>query len=159
METAEGLAKETGGQLLLTDDVGQGVSGVDFLCTDVWVSMGEAKSVWRERIGLLSPYQVNTRMIERAGNPAVRFMHCLPAFYDRHTKVGEEIYGEFGLDGLEVTDEVFESHAQWYSTRPRTGSTRSRRFWSPRSGTERVPACSSIRPEEAPVRIVIALGG
>jgi ornithine carbamoyltransferase len=109
VETAQGLARETGGRLLLTDDVDQGVSGVDFLCTDVWVSMGEDKSVWKERIELLLPYQVNMKMIERTGNPAVRFMHCLPAFHDRHTKVGEEIYEEFGLEALEVTDEVFES--------------------------------------------------
>jgi ornithine carbamoyltransferase len=109
VETARGLATETGGRLLLTDDVDEGVSGVDFLCTDVWVSMGEDKSVWKERIELLRPYQVNMKMIERTGNPVVRFMHCLPAFHDRHTKVGEEIYEEFGLDALEVTDEVFES--------------------------------------------------
>lgn len=109
VETAQGLAKENGGSLLLTDDVGQAVSGVDFLCTDVWVSMGEEKSAWKERIQVLQPYQVNMNMIERTGNPAVKFMHCLPAFHDRNTKVGEQIYEEFGLDALEVTDEVFES--------------------------------------------------
>lgn len=109
VETALRLAKESGGRLLVTDDIDQAVAGVDYLCTDVWVSMGEDKSVWRERIELLRPYQVNMGMIERTGNPGVRFMHCLPAFHDRHTKVGEEIYEEFGLDALEVTDEVFES--------------------------------------------------
>jgi ornithine carbamoyltransferase len=109
VETAHGLAKEGGGRLLLTEDVDLAVGGVDYLCTDVWVSMGEEKSVWAERIKLLRPYQVNMEMISRTGNPAVGFMHCLPAFHDRHTKVGEEIYEEFGLDALEVTDEVFES--------------------------------------------------
>ena len=109
VETAHGLTKESGGRLLLTDDVSLAVDEVDYLCTDVWVSMGEEKSVWRDRIGLLRPYQVNRDMIERTGNPAVKFMHCLPAFHDRHTKVGEQIYEEFGLDALEVTDEVFES--------------------------------------------------
>jgi ornithine carbamoyltransferase len=109
VETAHEVAKETGARLQLTDDVDLAVGGVDYLCTDVWVSMGEDKSVWAERIELLRPYQVNMDMIGRTDNPAVRFMHCLPAFHDRHTKVGEEIYEEFGLDALEVTDEVFES--------------------------------------------------
>jgi ornithine carbamoyltransferase len=109
VQTAHELAKESGGRLQLTDDVDLAVGGVDYLCTDVWVSMGEDKSVWRDRIDLLRPYQVNRDMIERTGNPHVKFMHCLPAFHDRHTRVGEQIYEEFGLDALEVTDEVFES--------------------------------------------------
>jgi ornithine carbamoyltransferase len=82
---------------------------VDFLYTDVWVSMGEPKEVWGERIKLLQPYQVNSQVVAMTGNPAVKFMHCLPAFHNRQTKMGEQIYEEFGLDGLEVTDEVFES--------------------------------------------------
>ncbi len=93
----------------LTDDVDLAVGGVDYLYTDVWVSMGEDTSVWAQRIELLRPYQVNMDMIRRTGNPDVKFMHCLPAFHDRHTKVGKEIYEQFGLDALEVTDEVFES--------------------------------------------------
>lgn len=109
VNTALGLAEESGGRLLLTEDVGTAVYGVDFLYTDVWVSMGEDISVWGDRIKLLVPYQVNSEMITRTGNPGVKFMHCLPAFHDRHTKVGERIYEEYGLDALEVTDEVFES--------------------------------------------------
>jgi ornithine carbamoyltransferase len=109
VETAQGLAKENRARLQITDDVGHAVAGVDYLCTDVWVSLGEDKSVWQDRIELLRPYQVNMGMIARTRNPDVKFMHCLPAFHDRHTKVGEEIYQEFGLDALEVTDEVFES--------------------------------------------------
>jgi ornithine carbamoyltransferase len=109
VETALFLTEESKGRLLFTEDVGVAVKGADFLYTDVWVSMGEQMSVWAERIKLLRPYQVNSEMIARTRNPGVKFMHCLPAFHDRHTKVGEKIYGEFGLDALEVTDEVFES--------------------------------------------------
>ena len=83
--------------------------GVDYLYTDVWVSMGEDKSVWDERVKLLLPYQVNADLVAKTGNKQVKFMHCLPAFHDRHTKVGEEMFERFGLDGMEVTDEVFES--------------------------------------------------
>jgi ornithine carbamoyltransferase len=107
--TARSIASETGARLTLTEDVGEGVSGVDFLYTDVWVSMGEDRAVWKERIELLRPYQVNMDVVRRTGNPDVRFMHCLPSFHDRETKVGEQIYEEFGLDSIEVTDEVFES--------------------------------------------------
>ena len=103
------IAEETGARLTLTADVDEGVKGVDFLYTDVWVSMGEDASVWEERIKLLLPYQVNGALVEKTGNPKVRFLHCLPAFHNRQTKVGEEIYEKYGLDGLEVTDEVFES--------------------------------------------------
>ena len=85
------------------------MGGVDYLYTDVWVSMGEDKSAWEERIRLLRPYQVNADVIARTGNPLVRFLHCLPAFHNRETKVGEEIFQQYGLDGMEVTDDVFES--------------------------------------------------
>ena len=103
------MAAETGARLTLTEDVDEGVRGADFLYTDVWVSMGEDKSVWKERIELLRPYQVNMDVVRRTGNPATRFMHCLPSFHDRETKIGEQIYEEFGLESVEVTDEVFES--------------------------------------------------
>jgi ornithine carbamoyltransferase len=103
------IAEETGARLTLTDSVEVGVTGVDFLYTDVWVSMGEEPSVWEDRIRLLLPYQVNADVIEMTGNPAVKFMHCLPAFHNRETKVGEDIFQRFGLNGMEVTDEVFES--------------------------------------------------
>ena len=92
-------------------DPDEGVNGVDYLYTDVWVSMGEDKSVWEERIKLLKPYQVNADLVRRTGNPKVKFLHCLPAFHNRETKVGAEIYEQYGLDGLEVTDDVFESEA------------------------------------------------
>jgi len=109
VKTAEEIAADTGARLTLTQDIDEGVRGVDFLCTDVWLSMGEAKDKWKERIDLLLPYQVNMQLLERTGNPNVMFMHCLPAFHDRGTKVGEDIYEHFGLDALEVTDDVFES--------------------------------------------------
>jgi ornithine carbamoyltransferase len=109
VQKARQLAAQTGARLTLTDDVETAVKGVDFLHTDVWVSMGEPKEVWDERVKLLLPYQVNSRMIEKTGNPNVKFMHCLPSFHNRETKVGEEIYQKTGLDGLEVTEEVFES--------------------------------------------------
>ena len=107
--TANKIAEETGATITITDDVNAGVKGCDFLYTDVWVSMGEADEVWKERIELLKPYQVNKAMMDATGNANVKFMHCLPAFHNRDTKVGEEIYQKFGLDGLEVTEEVFES--------------------------------------------------
>ncbi|MGE5831010.1 MAG: ornithine carbamoyltransferase [Micromonosporaceae bacterium] len=109
VKTCHEIAAETGARLTLTADVDAGVHGVDYLYTDVWVSMGEDPGVWDERIQLLRPYQVNTDVLRRTGNPHVRFMHCLPAFHNRDTTVGEEIYQRYGLDGLEVTDEVFES--------------------------------------------------
>lgn len=103
------IAAETGAKITLTEDVAEAVRGVDFLYTDVWVSMGEPDSVWEERIGLLKPYQVNSEVIRLTGNPNVKFLHCLPAFHNRETKVGEEIYKKYGLDGMEVTEKVFES--------------------------------------------------
>ncbi len=105
------IAAQTGAKILITDDVAQAVKGVDFLYTDVWVSMGEPDSVWTERIRLLKPYQVNKEAVALTGNPKVKFLHCLPAFHNRETKVGEEIFQKFGLDGMEVTEDVFESEA------------------------------------------------
>ncbi len=107
--TCRKLAAETGARLTLTEDVDEGVRGVDYLYTDVWVSMGEPKALWAERIKLLKPYQINMDVVMKTDNPRVKFMHCLPAFHDTETKVGKEIYEEFGLNGLEVTDDVFES--------------------------------------------------
>jgi ornithine carbamoyltransferase len=109
VDTARVLAKESGARLTLTEDIPQAVRQADYLYTDAWVPMGEDKAVWAERIALLRPYQVNQRMIDLTGNPEVRFMHCLPAFHDRRTRVREQIFEESGLDSLEVTDEVFES--------------------------------------------------
>ena len=107
----EKIALETGATITITDDVQKGVDGCDFLYTDVWVSMGEPDSVWKERIELLLPYQINRKVMNLTGNPNVKFLHCLPAFHNRETKVGEEIFQKFGLDGMEVTEEVFESKA------------------------------------------------
>ncbi|MFA5974378.1 MAG: ornithine carbamoyltransferase [Lentimicrobiaceae bacterium] len=103
------IAKETGAKITVTDNVEEGVKGCDFLYTDVWVSMGEPAEVWAERIKLLKPYQVNMDAMKKTGNPNVKFLHCLPAFHNRETVVGEDIFQKFGLDGLEVTDDVFES--------------------------------------------------
>ena len=109
VNTCKEIAKETGAKIILTEDVEEGVKGVDFLYTDVWVSMGEPAEVWEERISFLKPCQVNQKVIDLTGNSDVKFLHCLPAFHNRETKVGEEIYQKYGLDGLEVTEEVFES--------------------------------------------------
>ncbi len=103
------LAAASGARFTLTDDVAAAVKGVDYLYTDVWVSMGEPKEVWDERVKLLKPYQVNADMVKKTGNPKVKFMHCLPAYHNRETKVGKDIYEKTGMDGLEVTEEVFES--------------------------------------------------
>jgi ornithine carbamoyltransferase len=105
------IAKETGAKITLTEKVEEGVKGCDFLYTDVWVSMGEADSVWEERIKLLKPYQVNKKAMELTGNPNCKFMHCLPAFHNRETAVGEDMFKKFGLEAMEVTEEVFESNA------------------------------------------------
>ena len=107
--TATDIASRTGARIVQTSDVAEGVKGVDFVYTDVWLSMGEPESAWDERIGLLSRYQVNAELIALTGNPDVKFMHCLPAFHDRRTEVGEHIYERTGLTCLEVTDDVFES--------------------------------------------------
>lgn len=109
VEKCREIAKTTGAKITITDNVDEAVKGVDFLYTDVWVSMGEPDSVWEERIRLLKPYQVNMDVVRKTGNPRVKFLHCLPAFHNRATKVGEEIFKKFGLDGMEVTEEVFES--------------------------------------------------
>jgi ornithine carbamoyltransferase len=110
VEIARGLEKKYGATLTITDQPREAVKGVDFIHTDVWVSMGEPKEVWKERIELLTPFQVNSALIEASGNPQVKFMHCLPAFHDTETKVGKDIAEHFGLDnGLEVTNDVFES--------------------------------------------------
>ena len=107
--TCQEIAKETGATLTITDNVAEGVKGCDFLYTDVWVSMGEPAEVWAERIALLKPYQVNKEMMEMTGNPKCKFMHCLPAYHNLETQVGRDVYKQFGLDGVEVTEEVFES--------------------------------------------------
>lgn len=108
---AQALAEQTGARILLTEDVAEAVKGVDFIHTDVWVSMGEPVEVWHERIALLKDYRVTPELMAAAQNSDVKFMHCLPAFHNRETKVGEWIYETFGLDGVEVTEEVFESPA------------------------------------------------
>ncbi len=105
------IAKNSGADITITDDIDKAVKDVDFLYTDVWVSMGEPASVWEERIKLLKPYQVNSEVIRKTGNPAVKFLHCLPAFHNLETKVGREIHDKFGLTALEVTEDVFESAA------------------------------------------------
>lgn len=112
IESARALEKKYGAKLTITDDPKVAVKGVDFIHTDVWVSMGEPKEVWKERIKLLKKYQVNAAMMKASGNKHVRFMHCLPAFHDTETTVGKQIAQDYGLtDGVEVTDEVFESEA------------------------------------------------
>lgn len=108
---AQEIAKQTGAKITVTDDLESGVKGCDFDCTDVWVSMGEAEEVWKERIELLKPYQVNKKVMEMTENPEVKFLHCLPAFHNRDTVIGEEIYQKFDLESMEVTEEVFESPA------------------------------------------------
>ena len=105
----EEIAKETGATITLTEDVDEGVKGVDFVYTDVWVSMGEADEVWKDRIAMMMPYQVNASLMAKTGNAKTKFMHCLPAFHNRETIVGEEIYQKFGVEAMEVTDDVFES--------------------------------------------------
>jgi len=109
VKTCNEIAKETGAKITLTESVDEGVKGVDFLYTDVWVSMGEPDEVWKERIELLLPYQVNKEMVEKTNNPRVKFLHCLPSFHNRKTILGEEIYQKYGIEAMEVTDDVFES--------------------------------------------------
>jgi ornithine carbamoyltransferase len=108
---AKETAESAGGSITITDDVAEAVKGADVLITDVWVSMGEADEVWKERIELLKPYQVNAEAMAATGNPNVKFMHCLPAFHNTETVVGKEIYEKYGMPALEVTDDVFESDA------------------------------------------------
>ena len=109
IDTCKKIAKETGAKVTVTDDVKKGVKGCDFLYTDVWVSMGEPDEVWKQRIDLLMPYQVNKEMMKATGNPNCKFMHCLPAYHNLETKVGRDVYQKFGLNGVEVTEDVFES--------------------------------------------------
>ncbi|MDE3762534.1 ornithine carbamoyltransferase [Sinorhizobium meliloti] len=109
---AERLKTQSGARLMITDNPKAAVEGVDFIHTDVWVSMGEPKEVWKERIQLLTPYQVNAELMAASGNPQTKFMHCLPAYHDTETTIGKQISDDYGMsDGLEVTDEVFESQA------------------------------------------------
>jgi ornithine carbamoyltransferase len=111
-DIARDLAKKYGAKLTITDDPKKAVKGVDFIHTDVWVSMGEPKEVWKERIKLLMPFQVNEKLMKASANPHVRFMHCLPAFHDTETVVGKQIAKDYGIkDGVEVTNDVFESEA------------------------------------------------
>lgn len=105
------IAQTTGARLTITENPEEAVKDCDFLYTDVWVSMGEPAAVWQERIELLKPYQINARLMHLTGNPNVKFLHCLPAYHNRETKTGEEIYQKFGIEAMEVTDEVFESRA------------------------------------------------
>lgn len=109
VDECQTIAQSTGATITLTEDVKAGVADCDFLYTDVWVSMGESAEAWEERIALMKPYQVNMAMIEATGNKNVKFMHCLPAFHDDQTTIGKEIADKYGLNGLEVTNDVFES--------------------------------------------------
>ncbi len=111
VKEANEVATQTGAKLRITDDLASGLKGCDFLYTDVWVSMGESEDTWKERIELLQPYQVNAAAMELTGNSNVKFLHCLPAFHNRETVIGEEIYQKFGLEAMEVSEEVFESDA------------------------------------------------
>lgn len=108
---ARARAAESGATVTVTSDPQLAVESVDFVYTDVWVSMGEPEEAWRERIALMAPYQVNAALMQASNNPEVKFLHCLPAFHNRETVVGEEIFQKYGLDGLEVSEEVFESPA------------------------------------------------
>lgn len=103
------IAEETGARITLTEDVAEGVEGVDYLYTDVWVSMGESPEAWDARVALMTPYQVNMELIGKTGNPGVKFMHCLPAFHNDDTTIGKEVAQKYNMNGLEVTEEVFES--------------------------------------------------
>ena len=109
LDTCRTIAEDTGANITITSDLDAGVAGADFLYTDVWVSMGEPMEAWEERVDLMKPFQVNLDVISRTGNPDVRFMHCLPAFHNNQTKVGKDIEERYGLNGLEVNDDVFES--------------------------------------------------
>ena len=111
VEECRGIAAQTGATITLTEDPVGAVQGCDFVYTDVWVSMGEPDSVWEERIKLLSPYRVTADIMAATGNPHAKFMHCLPAFHNRETEIGEEIFSRYGIDSMEVTEEVFESEA------------------------------------------------
>ncbi|MGF1803059.1 ornithine carbamoyltransferase [Vibrio gigantis] len=109
IEECQAIAQNTGAKITLTEDVAEGVKGCDFLYTDVWVSMGEAPEAWDERVAVMKPYQVNMDVIKLTSNPQVKFMHCLPAFHNNETVIGQQVADKYGMNGLEVTDEVFES--------------------------------------------------
>ncbi|NAZ69715.1 ornithine carbamoyltransferase [Vibrio toranzoniae] len=109
VEECQAIAQNTGAKITLTEDVTEGVKDCDFLYTDVWVSMGEAPEAWDERVAVMTPYQVNMDVIKLTGNPQVKFMHCLPAFHNNETVIGQQVADKYGMNGLEVTDEVFES--------------------------------------------------
>jgi len=111
VDLAQTFAEQSGAHINIAEDVEESVKGADVLLTDVWVSMGESAEVWKERIELLLPYQINARTMALTGNPNVKFMHCLPAFHNTDTSVGKDLYEKYSLDALEVTDEVFESPA------------------------------------------------
>lgn len=111
VRACQDIAQGTGARLMISEDIATAVDGVDFVYTDVWVSMGESSEVWAERIEMLKPYRVDKQLLELTGNPNVKFMHCLPAFHNRETKIGEDIFQKFGEEALEVTEEVFESEA------------------------------------------------
>ena len=143
------FAARRGARITLTDDTDEGVKGVDFLYTDVWVSMGEDASVWDERVKLLKPYQVNSELVAKTGNPQVKFMHCLPAFHDRDTEVGEEMFERFGLDGMEVTERRLRVRAL---DRVRPGR-------EPDAHDQGHHGRHARRLRTEPMRIVIALGG
>jgi ornithine carbamoyltransferase len=134
LELARSHAAESGGRVTVTEDVAEAVRGCDVLLTDVWVSMGEPKEVWAERIELLRPYQINADVMRLSGNPDVKFMHCLPAFHNTDTAVGKQILEDHGMDALEVTEEVFESPASIVFDEAENRLQRSRRSWSPRWG-------------------------
>ncbi|MEI7422503.1 MAG: ornithine carbamoyltransferase [Prolixibacteraceae bacterium] len=110
-EICRGIALTTGAKITITENVAEAVKDCDFLYTDVWLSMGESTEVWQERIELLMPYQINSAVMQLTGNPKVKFLHCLPAYHNRETKTGEEIFQRFGIEAMEVTEEVFESRA------------------------------------------------
>ncbi|NNL43544.1 MAG: ornithine carbamoyltransferase [Desulfobacterales bacterium] len=111
VKQAKVISQETDAKIMITDDLKKGVKGCDFIFTDVWVSMGEPENVWEERINLLKPYQINQSVLEMSVSADVKFLHCLPAFHNRDTSIGEKIYQQFGLESMEVTDDVFESEA------------------------------------------------
>ena len=111
LKQCEEIAKETGAKILITEDVDKAIDGVDFLYTDVWVSMGEPDSEYERRINMMMPYQVNKEMMQKTNNPKTKFLHCLPSFHNKETIVGEDIYKKFGVEAMEVTDDVFESEA------------------------------------------------
>jgi ornithine carbamoyltransferase len=110
-DTCKAISHQTGARISITENVAEAVKDCDFLYTDVWVSMGESTAVWQERIELLLPYQVNKQIMQLTGNPKVKFLHCLPAYHNRETRTGEEIYQKFGIEAMEVTEDIFESPA------------------------------------------------